>query len=60
MYKIGLIMSIGEWSDREDMFFETKREATRWLNFYRRTNNFIDSNGNSTPITHSYMFKFSM
>lgn len=60
MFKIALILSVGDWSEREDLFFETKREASRWLDFYRRTDNFIDSNGHATPITHSYMLKFPM
>lgn len=60
MYKIALLIKVGEWNEREDLFFNTKREAQAWLKFYRRTNNFVDNNGRHTPIVNSYMMKFSV
>lgn len=61
MYKVSLIFDGGEhWLNKQDYFFSSSREAKNWLNFYRRTNIFVDNNGRPTPIKDSYMFRFTV
>lgn len=59
MWKIVLILKSGNFTDREEQFYSSKKDALRWLNFYNRVNQFVDNNGHSLPIDQSYIFKFS-
>lgn len=59
MHKIVLILKSGNFTDREEQFYDSKKDALRWLNFYRRVNNFVDNSGNSLPIAYSYHLSFA-